>query len=215
MHHVLRAARRRSYEVIRRRPVVWLSSVGGGGGGGGGAAESTPAGASAAMPPARRPLDGPVAEDRATTRPALVDAAANDESVYKSMVEGCTDRGFVLNGVEAEGSVLVLPRSFLLWKPRTYSEITVESLSLLPLVDPPLEFLIIGCGEENHPPAPELVAYFREHGISVEQMNTASAIGLFNILSAEDRLAAAALIFPRIFELEKVRIDPKGRRRSK
>ena len=67
----------------------------------------------------------------------------------------------------------------------------------LPSPPPPLtEILLIGTGEVSRPPRPELVAYFRQHGIVVEQMNTTSSLSTFNILNEEDRRVAAALLHP-------------------
>ena len=48
----------------------------------------------------------------------------------------------------------------------------------------------------SRPPNPDLVAYFREHGIVVEQMNTLSSLSTFNILNEEERRVAAALLHP-------------------
>ena len=142
------------------------------------------------------------------------------------MAGGFTHRGFIVNEAELEGSVVLLPRSAFLWKPKTIEEVTVESLSLVSLLEPGIEILLIGCGDRQRRPSDALASYFRDLGVvvcfirgscavycaatrpktywlrtnmlelQVEQSSTSSAIGTFNILNTEDRLVAAALLHP-------------------
>lgn len=45
--------------------------------------------------------------------------------------------GFELgDGVDVRGSMICMPNSFVLWKPKTVPEITIESLRILELVIP-------------------------------------------------------------------------------
>jgi uncharacterized protein len=115
----------------------------------------------------------------------------------KSILAGYTDTGFVVNGVDYEGSLLCLPRSAYLWGPKTFPEITPDSLALVPSIFPNIEILLVGSGERTRRPNDRLIAHFREKGIVVEQMTTLGAIGTFNILNTEDRRVAAAMLHPR------------------
>ena len=126
----------------------------------------------------------------------LADANATEAAHNKSIIGGYTENGFLVNNVEMEGSCLVLPRSSFLWAPRTFEEITPESLKIIPLIFPSLEILLLGSGDRTRRPDPELAAAFRNQGIVVEQMTTVSAIGTFNILNTEDRRIGAALLHP-------------------
>lgn len=141
--------------------------------------------------------DGGARGKQASPNPAqLADISASDAAHNKSIIAGYTEKGFLVNNVEMEGSCLVLPRSSFLWAPRTFEEITPESLRLIPLIFPSLEILLLGSGDRTRRPDPELAAAFRNKGIVVEQMTTVSAIGTFNILNTEDRRIGAALLHP-------------------
>lgn len=57
------------------------------------------------------------------------------------------------------------------------------------------EILVLGCGERiNHGLAPELKEMLKVNGIVVEYLDTVNACATFNILNAEDRRVAAALL---------------------
>jgi uncharacterized protein len=54
--------------------------------------------------------------------------------------------------------------------------------------------LVIGCGAAFQPPPPGLRDALRAAGAALEWMDTGAACRTFNVLLAEDRGAAAALI---------------------
>ncbi|CAM9947003.1 unnamed protein product [Hapterophycus canaliculatus] len=91
--------------------------------------------------------------------------------------------------------MICMPNSFVLWAPKRLSEITVESLRLLELVIPKIDLIIIGVGERMTARLdPVLVKHLGSKGIRVEQMDTVNACSTFNVLNAEDRRVAAALL---------------------
>jgi len=143
-------------------------------------------------------VDNALVEDKdpKATRAALADGSEEEISQYKTMLGGCTRTGFLVNDTELKGSVLALPRSTLLWRASRFEDVSVESLALLPLIEPRIEILLIGSGETVRRPNEEIVAHYRSLGVVVEQMTTLSAIGQFNIMNSEDRLVAAALLHP-------------------
>ena len=57
-----------------------------------------------------------------------------------------------------------------------------------------IEILLIGSGKELRPIPKPLRAALREAGISADPMATGAAVRTFNVLLAEDRAVAAALI---------------------
>lgn len=105
---------------------------------------------------------------------------------YKTVAGGFTQRGFIVNEAELEGSVLLLPRSAFLWKPKTFEEVTPESLSLVPLLDPSIEILLIGSGDHQRRPSEALAAHFRNLGI---------VVGCSSVLA----LCFSSTIGPRIY----------------
>lgn len=94
-------------------------------------------------------------------------------------------------------SVIAFPNSCFLWKNVSKpKDVTLESLSIVQLLKPPIENLFIG-SDEALPPR-ELNRIKKEmkkrSGIVVEQMDVMNAMGTFNILNGEDRRIAVALV---------------------
>ena len=91
--------------------------------------------------------------------------------------------------------MIVLPRVWLLWRPRVFDEIDEASLVLFDLLEPAPEVLLVGVGErlQRFLP-PEVIDRARSRGIVVEQMDTPNACATFNILSQEKRRVAGAFL---------------------
>ncbi|KAI9915188.1 hypothetical protein PsorP6_007693 [Peronosclerospora sorghi] len=60
--------------------------------------------------------------------------------------------------------------------------------------NPPIEILVLGCGERIDRLAPELNKMLNITGIVVEYQDSLNACATFYILNAEDRRVAAALL---------------------
>jgi len=73
-------------------------------------------------------------------------------------------------------------------------EVTLASLA--PLLDEAdrMDVLFIGLGTEVIRLDPAIAAAFRERGVIVEAIATGGAVRTYNVLLAEDRAVAAALI---------------------
>jgi uncharacterized protein len=104
--------------------------------------------------------------------------------------------------VHYNGSILVFPYACFLWHGvESIEDITVENLTpIIQLHRPKLEYLFLGCPGRQRlslDTLKKLQDNLRSTNIVVEQMGLANAIGTFNILNAEDRLAAVALIVDR------------------
>lgn len=97
--------------------------------------------------------------------------------------------------VHMNGSILVTNHCCLLWKPTCIEEVTLDSLAPVLLMKPKLEYLFLGASDRMKPEKMRgLQQALRKHGIVVEQLSVANAMGTFNILNGEDRLVAAALL---------------------
>jgi uncharacterized protein len=109
-----------------------------------------------------------------------------------AMTEEDSDGSVYMNG-----SILVFPTGCFLWNHiQTGTDVTIESLLSLVLLRPQIEYLFIGCND-GYGSIQQLNAIqnaFRLHNVVVEQMQLYNAIGTFNLLNAEDRQVAAALI---------------------
>ena len=118
-------------------------------------------------------------------------------------VKGYSETAFVINDVFVEQSVILLPYTMLLWKPRELKDITIESLSVFELVYPTIEVLFVGCGETMTQRFPaHIEKYFRDKGIVIEACDTANAASTFNVLSSEGRNVGAALLTFQPYNIE-------------
>jgi uncharacterized protein len=97
--------------------------------------------------------------------------------------------------VHMNGSIMVFPFGCFLWNVKTVSEVTLESLAPVILHRPFLEYLFLGCNQPiNRQELDRIQVAFRKQNIVVEQLDLATTVGTFNILNAEDRQVAAALV---------------------
>jgi len=115
-----------------------------------------------------------------------------DEESRDSKAVGPTESGTV----HMNGSILVFPFGCFLWKVASPRDVTLESLSAVLLYrDPPLEYLFIGCrGDLPVEEMNRIRSAMQARDIVVEKLNVADAMGTFNILNAEDRQVAVALV---------------------
>ncbi|MCL6556072.1 MAG: Mth938-like domain-containing protein [Burkholderiales bacterium] len=102
--------------------------------------------------------------------------------------------GYVLiNQQRFERSLIVLPDRIIAdWAPRRVEELTAADSALL--ADLPADILLLGTGRRLcFPPAPLLQA-LTTRGIGMEVMDSHAAARTYNILLAEGRRVAAALL---------------------
>jgi len=112
----------------------------------------------------------------------------------RQVIESYGDGRFRVSGVPLEGSLLVLPTATFPWSAADVAGITLDSLSPLLSSDPPLEILLVGTGKRLVPLYPMLKAQLRERGIGADPMDTGAACRTYNVLMAEGRRVAAALL---------------------
>ncbi|MCC7016689.1 MAG: Mth938-like domain-containing protein [Rhodospirillales bacterium] len=112
----------------------------------------------------------------------------------RQMIESYGGGGFVIAGARYAGSVIVLPERTFAWAAASAADVT--ELGLVPLFAAPsaAEILVVGCGPHFTPPPVALRPAIKARGIALEWMDTGAACRTFNVLLAEGRLAAAALI---------------------
>lgn len=97
--------------------------------------------------------------------------------------------------VHLHGSVAAFPDACFLWDVTAPGDVTLESLAVVALYRPAVEYLFIGCDRPLLPPAmAEIKREFRKKGVVVEAMDVMNAMGTFNILNGEDRRVACVLV---------------------
>ncbi len=92
-------------------------------------------------------------------------------------------------------SVVVTPGTLWRdWPPQRFEELLPEHLAALVALEPPPEVVLLGCGRRLRWPPPEVLAPLAEAGIGHEVMDTPAACRTYNILMADGRRVAAALL---------------------
>jgi len=115
--------------------------------------------------------------------------------VGRQFIERYAANGFRVSGVIYRGSVLVFPDRTVAWEATKASDVTGESLS--PVIEHHgIQILLLGLGRSASAVPAELRASMRAAGIALEPMDTGAACRTYNVLVAEDRRVAAALIPP-------------------
>jgi uncharacterized protein len=97
-----------------------------------------------------------------------------------------------INGVRHEGSLIVLPDEIVPDWATDFDSLTPRHFDTLLMRAP--EIVLLGVGARGRFPSPALYACLIRAGIGVEAMDTAAACRTYNILAAEGRRVAAALI---------------------
>ena len=90
------------------------------------------------------------------------------------------------------GLVVLRDRLITPWGPESFADIGAEHMaSLAPLG---CEIVLLGTGPGQRFPPPAVLRPLIEAGIGLEVMSTQAACRTYNILAAEDRKVAAALV---------------------
>ncbi|WP_297581754.1 MTH938/NDUFAF3 family protein [Devosia sp.] len=102
--------------------------------------------------------------------------------------------GFRFAEMSHRGSLLCLPTGMSAWPVANTVGLTMASLQpVLDLADT-IDVLLIGLGTDIVAIDPAIRTAFRERGVIVEPTQTGGAVRTYNVLLAEDRAVAAALI---------------------
>lgn len=114
----------------------------------------------------------------------------------RQIIEAYGDGGFRVANTRYEGSLLVFPGRTLPWAVTDMAGLTVAALA--PISEAAkagdVELLLIGCGPRLAMIPRDLRAALRAEGVVIEPMDTGAAARTFNVLMAEGRRVAAALI---------------------
>ena len=102
--------------------------------------------------------------------------------------------GFVLvNGERHEQSLIVLPDRLIPWNVASFDGLAETDFQVLLELD--IEVILLGTGSRQRFPHPRLTQSLLQKRIGVEVMDLQAACRTYNILMAEERRVAAALLF--------------------
>jgi uncharacterized protein len=101
--------------------------------------------------------------------------------------------GYVLvNAARHEENLIVLPDRIEPWSATSFESLAAENFAGLAGLD--LEVVLLGTGATLRFPSPQVTRPLVEAGIGFEVMDAQAACRTYNILAAEERRVAAALL---------------------
>jgi uncharacterized protein len=113
---------------------------------------------------------------------------------YETPITAYGNGGFRFAEMSHRGSILCLPLGVYAWTATSIETLGAGDIDfLLDLLEPPITVLL-GTGEKQLWPSETVYAVFAKAGIGIEPMSTGAAARTYNILIAEKRPIAAALI---------------------
>ncbi len=110
------------------------------------------------------------------------------------VIQSYGDGRFRISNVVHDGAVLVMPRLAVPWHVQSMSQTSFPSLAPLFAEGRRCEILLFGAGLRALPLATDLRHALREMGVIADVMDTGAACRTYNVLLAEGRLVAAALL---------------------
>jgi uncharacterized protein len=112
----------------------------------------------------------------------------------RAPIDAYGNGGFRFADMSHRGSLLCLPSGIHGWNAVDAANLTEADFELVLAQAAEIEILLVGTGSVLKPLPKALKRRFREAGISSDPMSTGAAVRTFNVLLAEDRAVAAALI---------------------
>lgn len=110
----------------------------------------------------------------------------------RQVIERYAESGFRVSGIIFRAPILVFPDHTIAWETAALNE---EALAPVAAQEE-VELLLLGLGRRMVPVPAALRLAMKSHGIAIEPMDTGAACRTYNLLLAEDRRVAAALMLP-------------------
>ncbi len=120
----------------------------------------------------------------------------SDEACFpgRAPIDAYGNGGFRFAQMSHRGSIQCLPSGIYAWTPTSPEDITAPALALALGEAERFDFLIVGTGLAQVILPLEIRSQFAERSIELETKDTGAAARTYNVLLAEERLVAAALI---------------------
>lgn len=108
----------------------------------------------------------------------------------QQIIQSYSGGQFKISGKTYQGAVIVTPEQTVSWDAPDFAQLTAAHFPDLKKS----EVILLGTGAKMHFLPPALKKALKEKGMNVESMDTAAACRTYNVLMAEGRLVAAALL---------------------
>ena len=112
----------------------------------------------------------------------------------RAPIESYGNGGFRFAAMSHRGSLICLPSGIYGWQAPAPGAIDAASLETVFAEADAIHVLLVGTGLDLVPLSPMLREHCRAAGIVAEPMSTGAAVRTYNVLLAEERAVAAALI---------------------
>ncbi|RWO57082.1 Mth938-like domain-containing protein [Mesorhizobium sp.] len=112
----------------------------------------------------------------------------------RAPIEAYGNGGFRFADMSHRGSLLCLPSGIYGWEPADPLALTAADFAKLLNEADQVEILLVGAGKDLRPLPAALGAVLKAAGIAADPMSTGAAVRTYNVLLAENRAVAAALI---------------------
>lgn len=109
-------------------------------------------------------------------------------------IEAYGNGGFRFGGMSHKGSILCLPTGIWDWPVASIEQVDRVALEDALALGGKISFLFLGAGPRLVRPSADVRAAFEQAGVWLEAMDTGAAARTYNVLLAEGRPVAAALI---------------------
>ena len=133
----------------------------------------------------------PRSDDRGRPRGIVVRDAHFPE---RAPIDAYGNGGFRFAAMSHRGSILCVPSGIYGWGPAATGDFTLAAFERVVAEAAEIELLLAGTGVSLVPLAAEVADALRAVGIRFEVMATGAAVRTYNVLLAENRRVAAALL---------------------
>ena len=130
--------------------------------------------------------------DKTRLQATLRRIADGDDAAWREIIDAYGPGRFRISGQAYEQAVLVFPDEVRIWAVSALDQIDAESLALA--VEKQVEVLLVGTGPKMQLLPAAVKQALRTQGVGVDVMDTGAACRTYNILMAEGRRVAAALL---------------------
>lgn len=112
----------------------------------------------------------------------------------RAPIDAYGNGGFRFAEMSHRGSILCVPSGIHGWEPADSAALAEADFDRILAEAQDIELLLVGTGVELKPLPKAVREILRAAGLTVEPMSTGAAVRTYNVLLAEDRAVAAALV---------------------
>ena len=115
----------------------------------------------------------------------------------QQIIQSYNQQGFSVSGIKYEGAIIVQPHQTVLWDTaQNFKTLDLNDFEGLCAIAEHLDVVLLGTGQFMEFVSPSFRKDLKSKGLHIEVMDTGAACRTYNVLMAEGRRVAAALIIP-------------------